>query len=560
MNPKFRMLTELYAMTGQLTDDDVERDTVHSQAYSVSTDETRIKQEPTTYTDAMNLPDADKWKKAMDQEFESLIKNGTWDVVRLPKGRTAVKCKWVYKIKYQPNGEIERYKARLVAKGYSQKAGIDYEETCAPVIKHDSVRSMFAIAAAYKMHIVQFDIATAFLNGNLDEEIYMQQAEGYEKEGDLVYKLKKSLYGLKQAARKWNEKFDQFLRMYNLLVSSADACVYYTAGNTKTIVGIHVDDGMACSVDKMELSKIIHHLEKEFEVKTGKMDYYVGFQVKLSDSRDRIFINQSRYIIDILERFGMSNCHPVATPADPGKLLVEQDGEDDLDVEVTVPYSNAVGSLMYASVISRPDISFAVSDTVRWNKRPRRSHWMAVKRIFRYLKGTIHLGILYYGDPRKDLKIIGYSDADFGNDIKDRKSRTGYVFIMGHGAIAWVSGRQPCLAQSTTESELIAANEASREVVWLKRLLNSIGIPQKGPTTIHCDNQSTIRFIKNPVDHKRTKHVDIRFLYVRERVEAKNVEVSYVQTRHQIADLLTKEVPRDTNIRLRGLMGMTTGF
>ena len=195
---------------------------------------------------------------------------------------------------------------------------------------------------------------------------------------------------MKQAARKWNEKFDYFLKKYNLLVSNADACFYYNKEEVrKTIVGIHVDDGLACSIDKTELEKIIQHLEKEFEVKTSDIEYYVGFKVKVNENRDKVFIHQSRYMQDILERFGMTECHPMSTPTN-GKLLLEKEDSDDEELGEEIPYKAAVGSLMYASVISRPNISFAVSDVARWSKCPRKSHWTTIKRIFRYLKRTIN--------------------------------------------------------------------------------------------------------------------------------------------------------------------------
>jgi hypothetical protein len=406
--------------------------------------------------------------------------------------------------------------------------------------------------------MVQFDIGTAFLNGKLKEEIYMSQPEAYEKSGGLVCKLEKSIYGLKQAARQWNECFDNFLKQYKLKVSVADPCVYFNTGEIKTIVGIHVDDGLICSTDRIELDMIIKHLEKEFEVKQGAMDYYVGSQVQISEARDRIFINQSRYISDILERFEMTNCHPIATPSDPGKSLLKSQGEDDYELGEEIPYKEAIGSLMYPSCITRPDISFVVSDAARWSKRPRRSHWTAIKRILRYLKGTVSMGIAYYGDPATDLVVVGYGDADFANDPIDRKLRTRVIITLGNGAIIWSSKRQPCIAQSTTEAELIAANETCREAAWLQNLLNSINVVQEEPTLIFCDNQPSIKMIKNPGEHATTKHVDIRFLWIKEKIDDKTVKVEYLHTKNQIADILTKGIPRESFNRLRAFMGMVT--
>jgi hypothetical protein len=454
INPRFCSLDDVYTdtvcMSLGLPELSVDSYIVDSHAYNILSTKPRVRQEPITYEEALKFEDAKEWKIAMDKEYNALLENKTWELVRLPQGRSTVKCKWVYKIKYLPSGEIERYKARLVAKGFSQKEGIDYTEIYAPVIRHDSVRTMLAIAAAHKMYKIQFDIGTAFLNAKLDEEIFMEQPMGYRKAGGLVCKLKKSLYRLKQATRKWNEKFDSFLKKYDLLVSNADSCVYYNPGKIKTIIGIYVDDRMACFVDKTELDKIIKHLETKFDVKTGVVDYYVGFQIKTSDTRDRVFINQSRYILDIIDRFGMSDCHLVDTPADPKTLFNDSQGEFDYEIGLDEPYKEAVGSLMYTSIISRPDISFAVGDVTRYSKNPRRSHWMAIKRIFRYLKGTITHGILYCGK-EEDMILKGFCDADFANNTKNRKSRSGYVFLLGQGAIAWCSMKQPVIAQSMTD-------------------------------------------------------------------------------------------------------------
>jgi hypothetical protein len=531
-------------------------DAAYSHAYNTWSEQVRITQEPITFNEAMSFLDKNRWKEAMDREYESLLHNKTWSLVLLPEGRKAVKCKWNYKMKYKPNGDVERYKARVVAKGFSQVAGMDYDETYALVINPKSVRMMFAIAATYKMHMVQFDIGMAFLNGKLKEEIYMLQPEGYEKPRGLVCKLERSIYGLKQVARQWNEHFDNFLKQYKLKVSIADPCVYFNTSKIKTIVGIHVDDGLACSTDRTKLNMIIKHVEKEFEVKQGAMDYYVGFQVHISEARDKIFINQSRYISDILERFEMTNCHLIATPLDPAKTLLKSQGEDDYELGEEIPYKEAIRSLMYPSCITRLDIDFVVSDAAKWSKRLRRSHWTAVKRILRYLRRIVSLGIVYHGNPVTDLVAVGYGDADFAIDPVDRKSRTGVVITLGNGAIIWSSKRQPYIAQSTTEAELIAANETCQEATWLRNLLNSINIVQKEPTLIFCDNQSSIKMIKNHGEHAATKHIDIRFLWIKEKIDNKTVKVEYLNTKNQIADILTKGVPRESFNRLRAHMGM----
>ena len=264
--------------------------------------------EPATYKQATMSPQAAFWKAAMEREYDSLMENHTWKLVPPPPGRTIAQCKWVYKIKYTSTGEIDKYKARLVAKRYSQVHGIDYDETFSPVIKHDSVRVLFAIAAVLRMHMRQFNIGTAYLNSDLTTRIYMQQPEGFIdlKNPSFVCELLKSLYGLKQSGRLWNNTFDNFLKLYNLLTSDADSCVYYRLTADKSIdliVGIFVDDGIVCATNEADLDAVIQHLKTNFKVTHGPMDYYVGFQVHRDPINHSILINQARYITDIIQRF-----------------------------------------------------------------------------------------------------------------------------------------------------------------------------------------------------------------------------------------------------------------
>jgi hypothetical protein len=289
--------------------------------------------------------------------------------------------------------------------------------------------------------------------------------------------------------------------------------------------------------------QVITYMKTEFKVTDGEVDYFVGFQIHQDPVTFDIFIHQSRYIDDILNRFGFTDVNPVVCPSDPHVRLMK--GDDDTDPITTEPFSEALGCLMYAMIISRPDMSYAVCKASSYQAKPRASHWAALKRIFRYLKGTKSWGICYSGQPRI-MQLIGYSDSDFGGDLDCQKSRTGYVYLYGDSAISWASIQQGTVADSTTVAELYAMAMTSKEAYWLGSLLDTLHLPCSRPLSILCDNQGAIALVKNPVYHKRTKHVDLKYFFVREFLERNQVDYIYVNTKDQAADAFTKPLPRDS--------------
>ena len=541
---------------------DDNRSTTGSAAYIVTKSE-RIP-EPKTYKEAMTSPHAQQWKQAMTKEFTSLVDNKTWVLKPLPEGRKAVKCKWIFKVKYKPSGEVERFKARLVAKGFSQVAGIDFTETYAPVIKYDAVRAVFVISNEHGMFKAQFDVCTAYLNADLIDIIFMEQPEGFEDPQWPIFVcfLLKSLYGLKQSARRWNKTFDKFAQQFNLLPSIADPCVYYSNDTThpdkvETILGIFVDDGLLCSTNAQKLEDILHYLDNVFKITRGDMGYYIGLEVYQSPSIGVTFLHQHRYIQHTLQRFGMANSYSVSTPADPNVNLSSIPDPSESTEVLQVPYKEAIGCLMFISHLTRPDITYAVNHAAKFCEKPRHIHWTAVKRILRYLRGTPDVGLIYQRQTSVP-QLTGFCDADYAGDLDTRRSRSGYVFKFGSGIIAWSSQGQKCTAQSTTEAEYIAACMATKEAIWLRRLLHSIGYPQHVPTPLFGDNQSAIRLVKNPEYHKRTKHIDIQYHFIREKFEHGEIDISYISTDLQLADILTKALPRDKFERFRSQLPMTS--
>lgn len=516
--------------------------------------------DPDTVEEALASEDAPKWQEALDEEFKSLQKNKTWSLMALPAGSHAIGCKWVLKKKYNADGSIARHKARLVAKGFSQTHGIDYNETFAPVAKFTSIRTLLAIAAHEDMEVHQMDVKTAFLNGDIQEDIYMVQPEGFAEPGKerLVCQLKKALYGLKQAPRAWYERINNFLLGVGFNRLDSDYSVYVLRqGDAKTMIAIHVDDLIMISSSVEQLQSVKGMLCQEFEMTDmGPIAYCLGIQIKRDRKNRSISLSQSKYVEDVLKRYGMEQCYPIGTPQDASVTLSKSGAsqtEEEVEYMQKVPYQQAVGSLMYAMVGTRPDLAVAVGDVCQFMSNPGVAHWNAVNRIFRYLKGTIDTSLTYCGG---SLKLMGYSDANWGGDKDTRRSTTGYMFKLGGGAVSWNSKRQPTVALSTTEAEYMALTQCTKEAVWLKRLLCDLHYHQVGPIEILEDNQGCMALAKNPVSHARTKHIDIQHHFIREKVQSGEVELRYCRSAQMPADLLTKALTKEAHFKFMDMMGL----
>lgn len=506
--------------------------------------------EPKSYQEAMNCLDCEKWMGAMNSEISSLKKNHTWDLVNLPKGRKVIDNKWIFKIKHNSAGDVERFKARLVIRGFTQQYGVDYLETFSPVVKLTSVRLILSIAASENLKLKQFDVETAFLYGSLDEEIYMCQPKGYEDHTNRVCKLNKSLYGLKQASRVWNQKFTNFLQKFQFKICASDNCVFVgNIAGRKIYLAIWIDDGLVAATTERDIDELLSFLQREFAIKVADGSFFVGLQInRLRDGS--IHVNQSTYATKVLAKFNMLDAYPVDTPVDANTALLSNlaDGKS-----TVFPYREAVGSLMYLTVATRPDISFAVGLACRYLNGPNENHVNLVKRIFKYIKGTISFGIRFESNFALDL--VCFSDADYAGDVDTRKSTSGFVFMFGTGSISWGSNRQKCVALSSTESEYIAGSEAVKELVWLQRLLSDMDVTVEKPV-LKLDNQGAIKLTKNPEFHKRTKHIEVRYHFIREKFDEGCFRLGYVNTKEQIADIFTKPLSRHKFQYFRKLMGM----
>ena len=466
-----------------------------------------------------------------------------------------INSKWVFKRKLGPNGEVCSYKARLVAQGFLQKAGVDYDETFSPVVRFESVRTILALASKHGLHVHHMDVDSTFLNGELEEDLFMYQPVGinqFDKKG-LICKLNKSLYGLKQAPKCWNSSLDSYLKDLNFEQSKTDSCVYTKLiDNVPCFVAIYVDDIIIACKSVKHIIEIKNALRSKYNMKDlGELSYFLG--VKVTQNDGKIFINQAAYTNMLLTKFNFDNCKPVSTPADLSSNLEKAADDSDLfDVE---KYQSAVGGLLYLSSRTRPDITYAVCNVAKYCSKPTNKHWTAVKRIFRYLKGTVNLGILY---THCSSDVIGYSDADWAGDKSDRRSTSGYCYVLGRGVVSWRSNKQTCVALSTAEAEYVALSGAAQEGVWLNQLLKDLKYNVQNPVVIYEDNQAAMFLANNPKTHPKTKHIDIKFHFIRDLVSSNKIVLKYCPTNDMLADIFTKPVTPEKFSKLRENLGMCT--
>jgi transposase InsO family protein len=528
-----------------------------------------VDDDPVTYAKAMSRDDHGQWQAAMESELDSIHRTGTWTLTDLPKGRQPIGCKWVYKIKRKADGSVDRYKARLVAKGFSQKEGVDYKETFAPVAKFTSIRLLLALAAREDYEIHQMDVKTAFLHGDLDVDIYMRQPEGFVEPGKerLVCHLKKSLYGLKQASRAWYHKIDAALSILGFTALASDHCIYMARDDQLvTFIVLYVDDLLLISNSLTQLTDVKRNLSKSFEMTDlGEVQYILGLQITRDRAARTLSLSQAEYTRRVVERYGMNNSKHFPTPLATGALLTTKDCPAVIPPTPTLlsgyTYASIVGALMYAMLGTRPDLAFAVGSLSRFNNNPGAVHWTHLKRVLRYLAGSINHKLTFGGDGHGRSKgdhglVFGYCDADWATSIDDRRSITGWVFLAAGGAISWQSQRQKSVALSTVEAEYMAQCQAVKEAIWLRSLLGEVGLGCTTPMTIFTDSQGAMALAKNPEHHQRSKHIDIRYHFIREQVAQGAIELVYIPTSEMTADQLTKPLSRDQHSHCARLMGL----
>ena len=505
--------------------------------------------EPIDFEEAIN---SQVWIAAMQEELMMIEKNETWLLVDRPSHKKVIGVKWIFKTKLNADGSINKHKARLVAKGYSQEPGTDFTDTFAPVSRLDTIKLVLAVAAQCGWLIYQLDVKSAFLNGVLKEEIYVEQPDGFEKEinANKVYVLKKALYGLKQAPRAWYSRLDEYLLSMGFERSINEVTLYVKNTNKHIlIISVYVDDLLIAGNKEELVTEFKNNMKEMFEMnELGLLTYFLGMEI--NQFKQGYFLCQKSFIIKLLNKFAMEKCNSVSTLMILGQKLTKEDESPRTDGRI---YRSLIGSLLYLTA-TRPDIVFAVNYLSRFMQNPSQFHFAAAKRVLRYLKGTLEYGIHF--ERSSSLKLTGFTDSDWGGSDEGMMSTSGYCFSMGGSIFCWNSKKQSVVAHSTAEAEYIAAYVAAKQLVWLRKILCDLGINQQDPTELMCDNTSAIAISKNSVFHDRTKHMKIKFHAIRQFQQEGELEMKFCTSKEQLADLFTKPLAKERFEDLREKLGM----
>ena len=498
--------------------------------------------QPATYKEAMSRPDAELWKEAINSEMASLTEKGVYEEVSLPPGKRALPSKLVFAIKRHANGEIDKYKSRLVAKGFNQIAGRDYDEVFAPTAQHATLRILVALAAWQRLDLDQMDVKTAFLNGDLEEEVFLRLPQEL---GGRVWRLHKALYGLKQAAFAWHQKLRKEMARQGFTASEHDPCLFMTgSADSRVYVLVHVDDALVVGREE-HVRDAKQRISKCFEVKDlGPASCFLRLEIRRGKDGS-IALSQEHYAKEIVERFDMAEAKPKPTPLEVGANYTREDGTA---LPESTPYSEVVGSLMYLACNTRPDLCHSMGVLTRFMAAPSTVHWEAAKRVLRYLRGTTDLCIKYQGGTGTGNQgvpsAVTFCDADHAADKDKRRSTTGTVITFNGRAVAWFSKLQSVVATSTTEAEYIAAAHGAKEGLWIRKLLGEIEGTMR-PVMLKVDNQSAIKLVKQHTAGQpgRTKHIDVQYHFLKDRYQRGDISISYVETKLQRADVFTKQLP-----------------
>lgn len=493
---------------------------------------------PLTFDDACAN---EHWARSIQVEIENLRHNKVWDEAILPTNAKAIGSKWVFRVKRDSQGNIVKLKSRLVVKGYRQRYQRDYTETWAGLPRMTTVRMVVALAAAHNLHIHACDVVAAFLQGKIDLDVYLEPPKGIAVGKGKVLRLLKAVYGCKQAPKCWQQTFNEFLlKGLGMRQSKNDSCLFvkHVGGKFVWII-CFVDDLIICTNCQNLLKSTKRALADKFKITDeGALSWFLGVKIeKLKDGS--LKMSQSQYIRDMVTKFGVS-CRAATTPMEFGFKCTESP-----QLELCTDYKAIIGSLLYCSRLTRPDVSVAVGILARYSSKPTKGAMNAAKRVVRYLATTPNHGIVFAPLTTGSIKLTGWADASWANDIGDRRSTTGFLFSLGNGSpVCWHSKKQGSVALSTAEAEFIAASKAGAEAAWLRRVLDDLGHKQTGPTVLHEDNKACISMSATASHHGRAKHIDIRVHHVKELVARKILVLQYCESGHMIADCLTKPLQR----------------
>ena len=522
---------------------------------------------PKTHKMAMKSPESSQWRIAEQAELDSMTKHEVFTHMVLPAGKKLIDTRWVYVLKYK-NGTISKYKARLVAKGYEQTYGVDFEETFAPVARLTSLRIVLAIAAKLQLDVQQMDVETAFLNAPLAEEVYIRIPDGVTvAPGCNCIRLNKALYGLKQSPREWYDNINGYLQSLQFKRLQSEHCLYiYSQNDELCLISLYVDDLIIAGTDTSVTTRVKDNLKRRYSMKDlGNVDEILGCRVHVNHALGIVTMDQRKYTSNILEKYLDSTEQTwLDTPADSSIVLTQDLGpltEAETISMQTIPYREVIGCLLWLSLGTRPDITYAVSQVAKFSANPGQVHWKAVKRILRYLNGTRNLGLIFYNlsptaqhlFPNTITSMIptGFVDADYARDTSTRRSCTGFIFFLADAPISWQTRQQPSVALSTMESEFMAACAAAQESIWLLQLLTEFGCLFTVPIPIYEDNKACLAYSKNSTSHQRTKHISVRYHFIRDLIQEKTIQLLEIPSKDNIADIFTKPLDKRVFQHLR---------
>ncbi|CAB1096983.1 unnamed protein product [Ectocarpus sp. CCAP 1310/34] len=501
---------------------------------------------PSTYTEAMNSPQREQWKSAIDTEMGNLAKHKVFKKVRIslvPKDEDIFDTRFVFKIKAD-----SRFKARLVAGGHRQRAGRHFGRNYAPVTRLGSIRMLFAIACEHGWEVYQLDVVAAFLNAYTDRDVYVRPAPGDEERDPttgemMVYKLEKSLYGLSQSPSLWNDAINDRLIIFGWQRTRSDPCVYiFVSGDELTILAIYVDDILITGGNKEIVSRKKKELMDSFEMTDmGEVKRVIGIEVQRDYEHGTLAISQGPYARDILQRYGMEQANPVSTPGYGVELSTEQPQDQLLGPEDKQRFQAITGSLLYLAQCTRYDLSYAVHQLTRACANPAQVHMAAAKHLLRYLRGTPDLPIVY---KKGKFRLSCFTDSSFGANPDNGRSTTGYLFFLGGGLISYGAKAQTLAAQNTVEAELQALSFSAREAVYISNFMTEIGFKTFRSVPINSDSTGALTVASNAMFSSRTKHIALRFFFLRELTKGHRITLHHQPSATMLADIATKHLPK----------------
>lgn len=533
---------------------------IESPRRPVTVGHVSISEPPVHFSDVRHSPDEAQWKEAIKKELENMVRNGVLEEAELPTTRHAISSRWVFTLKQDAVGQVVQHKARLVAKGYQQIPGIDFDETFSPTASFAGLRIFLTMCAAQDLDMGQCDIKSAFLESDLEEELYLKSPEGFELPPGKVFRLRKALYGLKQSPRTWNAALDVYLRAEGFIPFDSDPCIYSRGkGADLFYLYVYVDDMLFGSTEA-NIRDFQTRLANRFTLSsTGAGTRFLNLNLIRNRTQRTILMQQSSHVRNLVEYCQMENVRPQKSPMKPTTRLTALTDRDKVMHNLPgteVSYRSVVGKLMYLATKTRLDISFAVGCVSRFQEKPGQQHWSAVQGIVAYLKGTADHGILLGGNAQDALTLKGYADADWAEDQDSRQSTSGYVYLLGSSPISWRSKLQKLVSLSSCEAEVYSLTDASKECIWLRRLLSEFGIAQNDATWINEDNMSAIHLMSSDGFHQRTKHLDTRFKMVKQLIKNSVLRLMHCPTKDMAGDILTKPMHGPKHSYLKKLIGM----